>query len=297
MNKLSVALGSLVLAAALPAFAVDINKTIDAARDGEVYISNIAGSVEVSGWSKASIEVNGTLGRNVDELIVKRDGDKVKIKVKVSRNSRGGIASKLRIKVPTGSSLDIGTVSANIEVAGVTGEQDLASVSGDVDLEFSSADIDAESVSGNVVITRAKGAKGDVDIESSSVSGDVRVKGASGELAVESVSGNVRVEGGEFDDAKISSVNGRVFFRGRLRKGGDLSMETVNGRVDVELQGRVSARFDIDTFNGRIDNCFGPKAERSSQYGPGWELEFEHGGGDGDVEVSTLNGRISICNK
>ena len=71
--------------------------------------------------------------------------------------------------------------------------------------------------------------------------------------------------------------------------------ESVNGDVDIRFEGGVNARFDIETFNGDIDNCFGPKAERTSKYAPGWELSFTEGDGDGRVTISTLNGDIDLC--
>ncbi len=82
-----------------------------------------------------------------------------------------------------------------------------------------------------------------------------------------------------------------------MQKGGKLEAETVNGDVDVELVGEVSARIDISTFNGRIRNCFGPEAERSSKYAPGWDLDFTEGDGDGRIDISTMNGGVSLCHK
>ena len=49
------------------------------------------------------------------------------------------------------------------------------------------------------------------------------------------------------------------------------------GDVDVQFSNDVGARFDIETFNGDIENCFGPKAERTSKYTPGLELSFTEG--------------------
>ncbi|MCH7830840.1 MAG: DUF4097 family beta strand repeat protein [Proteobacteria bacterium] len=258
-----------------PALAKDVDRTVDASPNGHIDISNIAGSVTVSGWSRNTVEVTGTLDRNVKELIVERDGDTVTIKVKVPRNSGRGIDSRLHINVPQNSSLDIGTVIADIDVTEVGGEQELHTVSGDVNVEYTGADMQVESVSG--------------DIE---VIGD----GVDGELEVSTVSGNVtliRVSG----RVSADSVSGDIVFRAALGEGGKLSIETVTGDVDVDFIGAVSARFEVDTFNGRIRNCFGPKAERTSKYAPGWELKFIEGEGSGRVEISTVNGDVNICRK
>ena len=274
-------------------FAEEVERTVDASADGHVDVSNISGSVKVTGWSQNAVKVTGTLGRNVEELIVERDGDKVLIKVKVPKRSGRGIESDLNINVPQNSSVDIGTVSADIDVIDVNGEQGLHTVSGDVNTEHSGADIVAESVSGDVEVT---GDNADGEVKGSSVSGDVRLIRIAGNVEVESVSGDVAVDEGSFDRANLETVTGELSFEGELRKGGKLTIDTVNGDVDVEFSGDVSAKFDVDTFNGDIRSCFGPKAERTSKHAPGWELEFTEGGGDGRVSISTLNGDVSICN-
>lgn len=281
----------------VPAIAEDVDRTIDAAADGHVEISNISGSITVSGWSKKQVEVTGTLGRNVKELIFERDGDEIIIKVKVPGNSGHhghGFDSDLRIKVPQGSSVDVGTVSADIDVTDVTGDQGLSSVSGDITTESSGANVEAESVSGDVDIA---GDNADGETRASTVSGDLTLTRIAGEVLAETVSGDIDIDAASFKRAKIGTVTGDIDYRAGLDKGGRLEVETVNGGVDIEFIGDVSARFDIDTFNGEIRNCFGPKAERTSKYAPGWELEFTTGDGDGRVDISTLNGDVKICSE
>lgn len=275
-------------------FARDIDETVDATRDGHVEVSNIAGSVTVKGWNRDSVRVTGTLGSDVEELILESDGDKVHIKVKVPEGRNRSIDTDLVISVPGKSSLDTGTVSADIDVSDVLGDQSLHTVSGDVTTQQTSSLLSAESVSGDVSIT---GSKGDGEISASSVSGDVYLSRVSGEVKATSVTGDMDVTQGSFARANLETVNGDIEFQSELRKGGKLKIDTVNGDVDVDFVGDVSATFDIDTFNGGIRNCFGPKAERTSKYSPGTELKFSEGGGDGRVVISTLNGRINLCRK
>jgi DUF4097 and DUF4098 domain-containing protein YvlB len=276
------------------AFAVDVDRTIDAAKDGHVEVSNVSGEITIEGWNQDKVEVTGTIGRDVKELIVERDGDEVLIKVKLPRGSSSASDADLHIKVPEGSSINVGTVSADISVSDVNGEQSLHTVSGNLTTESRGEDVSAESVSGDVDVSSDNS---DSEVEANTVSGDVTIKGVAGEVVGESVSGSVEVVGGSFDRADLNTVNGEINFVGGLRKGGRLNVETVNGSVDVEFIGDVSARIDIETFNGGIRNCFGPKAERTSKYAPGWELEFNEGDGDGRVEISTMNGRVTLCKK
>src|SRR5210317_971039 len=290
MKKLTVIVLGLLLAA--PTMAEEVDRTLDAASDGRVHISNIAGSVNVNGWSRDQVEVTGELGRNVEELIFERDGDKVTIKVKVPKNSGRGIESDLYIQVPEGSSIDVSTVSADIDVEKVSGEQSLGTVSGDIDTESAKSDVSAEAVSGDIEVS---GQNKVTNTRANTVSGDVLLDGVAGVADAESVSGEVTVVDGTFERIDMNTVNGDILFRSALQAGGKLTAETVNGSVDLEFSGDVSGRFDIDTFNGDIDNCFGPKPERTSKYTPGLELSFQDGDGDARVNISTLNGDVSIC--
>lgn len=292
MKKIAFVVLGVLLAST--AAAEEISQTLDAAKDGKVSVSNLAGSVEVIGWNRSQVEVTGELGDDVEELIFERDGKHTTIKVRVPERSWGhkDVSSDLVIKVPRGSSLDISTVSADIDVDGVRGEQDLQAVSGDISCKAVAEEVDAETVSGDVDI-EGDGSVGEWDL--SSVSGDVTAIGVAGEVKAEVVSGDIDISQGSFERVKLETVNGDITFDGGLRKNGKMDVETVNGGVDVDFTGSISAEFEIETFNGRIRNCFGPKAERVHEHAPGWELSFAEGGGDGRVSIATLNGGISLC--
>jgi len=290
MKKLVFAVLACVFTSA--AMGEEVNRTVNAQSDGHVSVSNVAGEVEVEGWAKNTVQVTGKLGRNVKELIVESDGDEVVVKVKLPHNSHGGGDANLKIMVPAGSSVDIGAVSANIEVSGVRGEQSLHTVSGNVRTEFFGNDIEAESVSGDVSV---KGDRSAGEVRAATVSGSVVVDGVSGEVRAESVSGDVTIEDGIITSAGMETVNGDIHFEAEFRGDDRLVADTVNGSVRITFIGGVSAEFSIETFNGSIRNCFGPKAERTSKYTPGWELEFTEGDGAGEVVVSTMNGSVRIC--
>ena len=290
MKRMTLIIAGLFLAA--PLLAEEVDKTLDAAPDGEVDISNIAGSITVEGWSRNAVEVTGTLGRNVEKLVFERDGDNILIQVKVPKKAGRGTDADLSIRVPENSSIDVSGVSADIAVEGVRGEQRLQTVSGDVETESFGNDVSAESVSGDVEV---EGDASDTETSISTVSGDVTLEEGSGTVRAGSVSGDVIIDQGSFDRAELGTVNGDVVFRSGLRKGGRFAAETVNGDLDIEFAGDFSARVEIETFNGSIRNCFGPEPERTSKYTPGLELSFTEGNGDGRVEMSTMNGDISIC--
>lgn len=279
-----------LLATAVNAESVD--ETIDAAADGQVNISNVAGSIEVEGWSNDSVRVTGYLGENVEELVLERSGNTVTVKVKVPKRSMSRISSEITVSVPKGSSIDVSGVSADIDVEDVDGEQSLHTVSGDV-TTTAVANVKANSVSGDVFVD---GSGKTSEIKANTVSGDVEVTGVYGEITAEAVSGDVTVNAGKVERMSVETVNGDLDIAAELASGGKMTFATVNGSVDIDFKGSVSAEFDVSSFNGDIDNCFGPEPRRTSKYAPGLELEFAEGGGDGEVTISTLNGDIEFCN-
>jgi DUF4097 and DUF4098 domain-containing protein YvlB len=272
----------------------EVRRTVDASPTGVVNVVNTAGSIEVSGWSRDSVEVIAELGKNVEELIVERDDDEVMVKVRLPKRQRSdrGSSALLVIKVPQRSALKIAGVSADIAVNDVLGSQQVQTVSGDLELHAFAADVDAESVSGDVTIS---GDGSSLRTRATTVSGDVEVTEVSGEVVAGSVSGDVTIVGGSFSRANMETTNGDLVFRAALADDGRLDVETVNGDVDIDFSRKPSARFDIETFNGDINNCFGPKSERTSKYAPGRELVFTEGAGSGRVVVRTLNGDLRMC--
>ena len=277
-----------------PVVAEEINQSKDAHPSGRVSIFNTSGEVEVVGWNRDEVQVTGTIGDDVEEFVFEVSGRQTTIKVKMPSHhgSFSDANGDLRISVPRDSSVDINTISSDIDVEAVRGEQELQSVSGDITTQVFGSDVEAETVSGDV---DAEGAGQDSEAELASVSGDVSASDLAGEISAGAVSGDLDIIGGAFDRIRLETVNGDIGFAAAMRQGGKMNVETVNGSVDIEFDGSVSARFDIETFNGRIKNCFGPKAERTSKYAPGWELSFEEGSGDGRVVISTLNGGVALC--
>ena len=149
--------GSLIVLLAgsfgLPAVAdQEIKQSLDAAADGYVRVYNTAGTIEISGWSRNSVEVEAYLGDDVQELIFERNGDVVLIKVKVPNRHHGDIDADLVIHAPERSSIEVSGVSSDIEVTDIRGEQSLESVSGDVEAVGVESDIEAASVSASLPI-------------------------------------------------------------------------------------------------------------------------------------------------
>lgn len=290
MMKRLIVIGLLFLAA--PTQAREEHKTQDVPANPEIIIYNTSGEVEVIGWSKNQVDIEADLGGGVEKLVFEVDGNEVLIEVKGPEHGGHNIASDLIIRVPKGSSLEIGTVSADITIEDVAGRQRIDTVSGDIDTVAFAADLDLASVSGDIDV---EGNDKKISLRADSVSGDLEFEGLDGDVEADTVSGDVILTDSRFENVQANTVNGDIEFSAGLYGESRMEFETVNGEIDIKFDGDVSARFDIETFNGDIDNCFGPEAVRTSKYAPGRELRFTEGDGKGRVVIRTLNGDLTMC--
>jgi DUF4097 and DUF4098 domain-containing protein YvlB len=264
-----------------------------ASADGRVYVENIAGSIKVTGWDKDEIHVEGTLGKEVEELKFKIGKKKSVIKVvykKNLKNIREG--ADLVIMVPEGSTLEVDCISADVVTSKLEGSLELSSISGRVEFTGWCRDLDAESISGNVVVD---GGADEMSLES--ISGRVEAQGEAAEIKAESVSGSIVLNYETYLDLSAETVSGDIKIVGDYDSRARISCDVVSGSVTLVVPGNVSANFEASTFSGNIDNDFGQKASRTSKYSPGKELEFTTGDGDADVELNSFSGDIRIRKK
>ena len=271
-----------------------INERAAADPAGHVEISNIAGSVVVTGWARSEVEVTGELGKGAERLEFSRAGKLTRVKVIMPNRSSRAESTDLIVKVPAGSSVAVNTVSADVRVMGVKGAQRLQSVSGDVETESAAEDVECKTVSGNVKVT-GSGERSLLTV--TTVSGDAQVQRVAGEVNGNTVSGDFTIAMGDTARSRLRSTSGDLGIRGRLVPDARLDFESISGDIRLDLEGPVGAEFDISSFNGDIRSCFGPKPVRTSEYAPGSELRFREGQGSARVRLKTLNGDINLCNK
>jgi DUF4097 and DUF4098 domain-containing protein YvlB len=285
-------LGYLALAMAMAATPALAQQKVDqkrpATRDGVVQISNVAGSVRVTGWDREEVAVTGTLGRGTERLEFSGSGGKTVVKVVLPRASHHVDGSDLEIQLPSGSQLEVETVSAKIAVQNVTGKSRLESVSGSITVTGEPSRFDARSVSGEIEISAAN-APG----RARTVSGTVTLKGVGGTVEASSVSGSLRVTGGEVTSVELETTSGKISFDAALAKDARLEVKSVSGAVEITLPADVAAEFDVTTFSGEISNDFGPAARRTSEYGPGKELSFSTGGA-ARVVAKSFSGSVHL---
>lgn len=286
MKKLARALLVLAAVAAQAAAQKKIDERLPADSDGLVRILNVSGSVEVEGWERGEIHVAGSLASNVERLDFSSEGGLATIDVVMKKGAWSAKDTDLLIRLPVGSSLDIETVSASVDVEGVRGKMRLTTVSGSIRARDGPSAFIAKSTSGSIEI-ESPGAGG----KAQTISGGISLRGPGGDLSAESVSGAILVKGGSLDSATLTTTAGKIRFDADLAKGGRLELSSMSGSIELSLPGDIAASFDLSTFSGRIDSEFGPDAQRGEA--PGRKLSFSTGK-DARIRAESFSGRVSL---
>ena len=293
--QMTTTLNMLLVASLLASPAMAATRPVDqqapADPTGTVEITDVAGTIEVQGWDKPEVSVTGTIGEHVDRVEVTGGGSHVTVKVVQKKLGGWGDDSgtRLVVRVPARSALDVNLVSADLKLGGVSGSAHLQTVSGEIQGE-TAGDVSASTVSGEVKLV----ARGAHDGRFKSVSGDLTIEGPSGDLEIGSVSGDTRVPLGSLTRLHAETVSGDLHVRATLAPNGQVDASSVSGEVQLEFAGLPDADFDLQAFSGDVSNCFGPKPQHQ-EYGPGTHLNFRNGKGGGRVHVSTQSGDISVC--
>jgi DUF4097 and DUF4098 domain-containing protein YvlB len=142
--------------------------------------------------------------------------------------ARGDDSADLSIAVPRGTSVQVGTVSADGLVSGLH------------------APANVRTVSGALVLDGVHGTVG-----ARTLSGQVDVRDQHGPLTGESVSGSLTVQGAAVDDLDLKTVSGSlaVDLAGPARR---ISLKSVSGDLTVRIPAGSGFRFDAASVSGNV---------------------------------------------
>jgi hypothetical protein len=286
---------ALGVSANAPAADKSFEREVQAEPKGIVDISNVAGTIEVTGWDRNAVSVHGELGEGVERVDVTSQPGHTSIKVVLpdSGHHRNGEA-RLKVQIPQGSELDVSAVSADVTAMKVLGTQRLQSVSGEISAELAQADAEIKNVSGDITL---HGHGQPANVHLSTVSGDVKIEHAAGDLDVGTVSGDVKGSLDGTRSLRVRSTSGDVTFTGKLAHGVNVDVESISGELALKASADGGFGYELTSFSGGIDNCFGVKAQRNSEYTPGKSLRGTQGDGSGRVHMRSMSGGLMLCDK
>ena len=266
----------------------NLDETRDMAADGHVLVENMVGSVEVTVWNKAKIEIKGDLGDDVEKVEISATDNGIQIRVRNQQKGRDIDDTDLYLRVPLAASIEVETISADIDVNGSAGESIvLSTVSGDVEVEASPRRLEIQSVSGEVEFA---GSVSRSSVET--VSGDISLSGVQGEIEISTVSGDVSLIAEEVDRGRFESVSGDMKLDLAISDNGRLVSASMSGDLVLRLPEAQQAGFVIQTYSGDIRSDFGESVKVSK--GPGSVLKYQEGNNGALIRLESFSGDIQV---
>jgi DUF4097 and DUF4098 domain-containing protein YvlB len=267
-----------------------INEHRSLKANGHVSVSNVAGSIEVSGWDRNEVAVTGTLGEGVDHLEITGDDSQLSVAVKLPKNSHVTGETHLVLSVPAGAGVDVSSVSADIAARTLHAPVKINTVSGDVDLQLEAPQVSVQTVSGDLVL-RSPSSNTVVN----SVSGDLRVNGPKGDLTATTVSGNLELDGGPFKQLKLKTISGDARLNVSFTEDGHVVGESLSGDINLSVPAAMAGVAQLKSFSGEARCSSGTMSDSPSQ---SKTHEYVWGNGKGaHIDLSSFSGDIHVDRK
>jgi hypothetical protein len=237
------------------------NRTVRLGRDGTIDISNIAGTVVITGSGGDQVEIQAVKRvssrndadaqaalRELEIQVNERSG-LVELRTELPRRRNVSAAVDFTIAAPSGSNVVVKTVSGDIRVRGIKGDLRAESISGNVNLSEVERLRAVKSVSGNSELADAGGD----DVSANTVSGDVVVrKLRSRGVELQSVSGNLRFTDADAERVNLRSISGDIEYEGRLERSGRYDMQSHSGDIRIVPVGNPGFDIEASTFSGDV---------------------------------------------
>lgn len=266
----------------------DINESREVDSNALIRVSNVKGSISVTGWNRDEVRITGELGRGSERLDIRGDAQQLHIEVKLPRNARNIEETELEVMVPDGASLELEGVSADIDVSGAGGERVYVNtVSGEADVSTMAREVEVRTVSGDAQLEADS-----LRTTLNTVSGDLTASGPSGELDITTVSGDVELRAADLSRARFETVSGDLELDVSLAKNARIQVESLSGDLDLFLPEDHGASCEAQSFSGNIRSDFGQVT--NEKYGPKKSLDYQIGDGDGRIRIESFSGDVRI---
>lgn len=285
----------LLLSLVFQAQADQIDKTLTVRPNGELHIEITDGRIDVQGWNKSEIRVEGTISRKPEDFVFETHGKNTRIELSGNHGSWWGnnsASANLKIYVPRQNAIIADGVSVNFSFDGLSRSVRANTISGNIELSNGAGNIDLNSVSGDIKVNDAKG-----KLDLASVSGDIEVDGNAKYFDASSVSGSISARIGMAERIELETVSGDIELELGLSDDARLEADTVSGDIEIKFaNSHINTSFEIETGpGGRVKNRLSDDRMSANMTFSG-SLEFSLGNGDSSVDLETMSGTIVLDN-
>ncbi len=275
-------------------FTEDFSYKFDLKPGGRVTLENFNGSVEILGWEKESVEIQGTKYAASKDLL-----DALKIEITPSDGSlyvrtvrpferRSNLGARYRISVPRKTTLEkITSSNGSIRVEGVSGNGRLRTSNGAVRAMRYQGDLEATTSNGGVELTEFQGAA-----TLTTSNGAITADGVRGHFQATTSNGTIDARLVELEaqrPVRVHTSNGNVKLTIESLRGNDVHADTSNGSITVRLPASTAARVRAHTSNSSVSTDFVVSGTQSKT-----RLEGAIGAGGPLLDLTSSNGSVRL---
>jgi DUF4097 and DUF4098 domain-containing protein YvlB len=246
---------------------------------GTVSVENFNGNVDIVGWEKDQVEINGTRYAPRESLLslvkveITNTADNIRIRISKPDYRRGNMGARMTIQVPTKVNLE--------RIQTSNGSLNVSRIEGPVRLRTSNGKVLAQRLTGQLEVTTSNGG-----IEVRELKGDATLLTSNGRITADLIG---QASG---RNMRFETSNGPIELRvdGQLASG--LRARTSNGAITVRLPASTNARLSASTSNSTVSTDFDLMVH-------GGEISKRHmsgtlGSGGPTIDISTSNGSIRV---
>jgi DUF4097 and DUF4098 domain-containing protein YvlB len=263
---------------------------------GRLSLDNANGGVEITGWDRDKVEIDGVQYASSPELrdAIKIDvaasDDSVQIRTIRPSGRHGNMGAKYVIKAPRKVNLDrIVTSNGSVKVDDIEGALRLRTTNGSVRATKVRGNLEAQTSNGGV---EARDLDGAATIRTTN--GRVQADGVRGALHASTSNGSIQarlLKPEPHRPIRLETTNGGIDLTMDSLDDNEVRATTSNGGISVKLPARIGARVRARTSHSAIHTDFdvrrdGPETKN--------HLDGVIGAGGPTVELTTTNGNIRL---
>lgn len=261
---------------------------------GTVRLENFNGAVEISGWDRNTVEIDGTKYAKTEyrlkemKIDIVPSASSITIRTIPPIDRFGNAGARYTIHVPKKTVL-AGITSSNgsIRVEGIEGDTHLRTSNGSVHAMMMVGPLDVQTSNGSVDVSEING---DTTLHSSN--GTIRADVRKGRFGASTSNGSITAHLRESDSGpvRLSSSNGHIELT--MDAAREVHATTTNSSITVRMPASAGAQVDAHTSNASITCDFEVSVR-------GGEMSKHHiagtiGSGGPRLELGTSNGSIKL---
>lgn len=261
---------------------------------GSLRLENFNGSVEISGWDKNTVDIDGTKYASTDfrlkemKIDVVPSANSITIRTIPPMDHRGGAGARYTIHVPR--RVDLSQITSS------NGAIRVESIEGTTHLRTSNGGVNATRLTGTLEVQTSNGA-----VEISDVTGDTTVRSSNGTIRADIRKGRfgattsngsitARLMEPDSSPVRLESSNGHIELT--MNAAREVHASTSNSSITVRMPSSAGASLNAHTSNASITCDFDVNVHAGSI--SKHHLEGTIGSGGPLLDLGTSNGSIKL---